>query len=86
MNTYLEAGRQTGLAVKNRLRMGTQNAPRIHFQLLTQISKKQGEFYIRAVFTELEVNTKEGTWGERACLMLSVCCSQYLCVFIYCGR
>lgn len=82
----LQAGRQTDLAVKNRLRIVTQNAPRVHLPLLAQFSRKQGEFYILAVFTELEVNTKEGRQGDTLSNAKCVCAaSRYLCVFIYCG-
>lgn len=85
-NNILPAGTQKGLAVKSRLRTVTQNAPRVHFHLLLQFSKKQGEFYILAVFTELDVNTKEGTQGETGSPVLSVCAaSRHLCVLIYCS-
>lgn len=83
----LQAGRQTDLAVKNRLRIETQNVPRIHFPLLAQFSGKQGEFYILAVCTELEVNTKEGRQGEISLSSAKCVCAagRYLCVFVYCS-
>lgn len=46
---------------------------------------KHSEFYISPVFTELEVNTEEGTQGELASPRLSLCAASRSCwVFIYC--